>query len=150
MARRAVVAARKQRARAVHKRVRRRKHIEHETGCKKGSCNSNQVWRAKTRTRPHRRLRKRNLPPVRAATGRRSSIGVKASISSSGEVGQLKQPKSPLPQQDVAKFGSDTPMKRPAQPEEIAPAFVFFASEIDSSYVTGKVLTLLGGETTAG
>jgi NAD(P)-dependent dehydrogenase (short-subunit alcohol dehydrogenase family) len=50
---------------------------------------------------------------------------------------------------DVAKFGADTPMKRPAQPEEIAPAFVYFASEIDSSYVTGEVLTLLGGETTA-
>jgi NAD(P)-dependent dehydrogenase (short-subunit alcohol dehydrogenase family) len=51
---------------------------------------------------------------------------------------------------DVAKFGADTPMKRPAQPEEIAPAYVFFASEADSSYVTGEVLTLLGGETTAG
>lgn len=51
---------------------------------------------------------------------------------------------------DVAEFGADKPMKRPAQPEEIAPAFVYFASEIDSSYVTGEVLTLLGGETTAG
>jgi NAD(P)-dependent dehydrogenase (short-subunit alcohol dehydrogenase family) len=51
---------------------------------------------------------------------------------------------------DVAKFGADTPMKRPAQPEEIAPAFVYFASEADSSYVTGEVLTLLGGETAAG
>ena len=51
---------------------------------------------------------------------------------------------------EVAKFGADTPMKRPAQPEEIAPAYVFFASEADSSYVTGEVLTLLGGETTAG
>jgi NAD(P)-dependent dehydrogenase (short-subunit alcohol dehydrogenase family) len=50
---------------------------------------------------------------------------------------------------DVAQFGADTPMKRPAQPEEIAPAFVYFASEVDSSYVTGEVLTLLGGETTA-
>src|SRR5215217_743077 len=50
---------------------------------------------------------------------------------------------------DVAEFGGDTPMKRPAQPEEIAPAYVYFASEIDSSYVTGEVLTLLGGETTA-
>ena len=50
----------------------------------------------------------------------------------------------------VAEFGADTPLKRPAQPEEIAPAFVYFASEIDSSYVTGEVLTLLGGETTAG
>jgi NAD(P)-dependent dehydrogenase (short-subunit alcohol dehydrogenase family) len=49
----------------------------------------------------------------------------------------------------VSKFGADTPMKRPAQPEEIAPAFVFFASNADSSYITGEVLTLLGGETTA-
>ena len=49
-----------------------------------------------------------------------------------------------------SRHGADTPMKRPAQPEEIAPAFVFFASEADSSYVTGEILTLLGGETTAG
>jgi NAD(P)-dependent dehydrogenase (short-subunit alcohol dehydrogenase family) len=53
------------------------------------------------------------------------------------------------PAKDVAEFGADTPLKRPAQPEEIAPAFVYFASEIDSSYVTGEILTLLGGETTA-
>ena len=50
---------------------------------------------------------------------------------------------------DVKKFGASQPMKRPAQPEEIAPAFVFFASTADSSYITGEVLTLLGGETTA-
>jgi NAD(P)-dependent dehydrogenase (short-subunit alcohol dehydrogenase family) len=50
----------------------------------------------------------------------------------------------------VSEFGADTPFGRPAQPEEIAPAFVYFASEADSSYVTGEVLTLLGGETTAG
>jgi NAD(P)-dependent dehydrogenase (short-subunit alcohol dehydrogenase family) len=54
------------------------------------------------------------------------------------------------PAEKVAQFGADTPLKRPAQPEEIAPAFVFFASEADSSYITGEVLTLLGGETTAG
>ncbi len=49
----------------------------------------------------------------------------------------------------AGKHGSETPMKRPAQPEEVAPAFVFFASDGDSSYITGEVLTLLGGETTA-
>lgn len=49
---------------------------------------------------------------------------------------------------DVKEFGASQPMKRPAQPEEIAPAFVFFASSADSSYITGEVLTLLGGETT--
>jgi len=52
--------------------------------------------------------------------------------------------------QKVAEFGQDFPMKRPAQPEEIAPSYVYFASEADSSYVTGEVLTLLGGETIGG
>jgi NAD(P)-dependent dehydrogenase (short-subunit alcohol dehydrogenase family) len=49
----------------------------------------------------------------------------------------------------VAEHGQKTPMGRPGQPEEVAPAFVFFASEADSSYITGEVLSLLGGETTA-
>jgi NAD(P)-dependent dehydrogenase (short-subunit alcohol dehydrogenase family) len=52
--------------------------------------------------------------------------------------------------EEAAKHGADTPMKRPAQPEEIAPSYVFFASDADSSYITGEVLTLLGGETLAG
>ena len=50
----------------------------------------------------------------------------------------------------AAKHGADTPMKRPGQPEEVAPSYVFFASNADSSYITGEVLTLLGGETSAG
>lgn len=45
----------------------------------------------------------------------------------------------------VAKFGADTPMKRPAQPEEIAPAFVFLASPHCSSYITGEILPVIGG-----
>lgn len=56
---------------------------------------------------------------------------------------------SDKPAKEVAKHGADTPMKRPGQPEEVAPAFVFFASNADSSYITGEVLTLLGGETRA-
>jgi NAD(P)-dependent dehydrogenase (short-subunit alcohol dehydrogenase family) len=51
--------------------------------------------------------------------------------------------------EDVSEFGGDTPMKRPAQPEEIAPTYVFLASNVDSSYITGEIVTLLGGETTA-
>lgn len=54
------------------------------------------------------------------------------------------------PAHEVSEFGANTGMGRPAQPEEIAPAFVFFASAADSGYVTGEVLTLLGGNTTAG
>jgi len=45
----------------------------------------------------------------------------------------------------VARFGSQTPMKRPAQPEEIAPAFVFLAAPSCSSYITGEVLPIIGG-----
>jgi NAD(P)-dependent dehydrogenase (short-subunit alcohol dehydrogenase family) len=48
--------------------------------------------------------------------------------------------------EQVAKFGQSVPMERPAQPEEIAPSYVFFASELDSSYITGEILTLTGGE----
>jgi NAD(P)-dependent dehydrogenase (short-subunit alcohol dehydrogenase family) len=47
--------------------------------------------------------------------------------------------------QDVSEFGSDTPMKRPAQPEEIAPAYVFLASPQCSSYITGEILPIIGG-----
>jgi len=49
------------------------------------------------------------------------------------------------PADQVAKFGSDTPMKRPAQPEEIAPAFVFLAAPSCSSYITGEILPIIGG-----
>jgi NAD(P)-dependent dehydrogenase (short-subunit alcohol dehydrogenase family) len=56
---------------------------------------------------------------------------------------------SDKPAEKIPEFGADAPMKRPAQPEEMAPAYVFFASEADSSYITGEVLTLLGGDTTA-
>jgi NAD(P)-dependent dehydrogenase (short-subunit alcohol dehydrogenase family) len=45
----------------------------------------------------------------------------------------------------VATFGSDVPMKRPAQPEEIAPSYVFLAAPACSSYITGEVLPVLGG-----
>jgi NAD(P)-dependent dehydrogenase (short-subunit alcohol dehydrogenase family) len=45
----------------------------------------------------------------------------------------------------VAKFGSEVPMKRPAQPEELAPAYVFLASEQCSSYITGEILPVVGG-----
>ncbi|WP_345246310.1 SDR family oxidoreductase [Nibrella saemangeumensis] len=45
----------------------------------------------------------------------------------------------------VASFGQDTPLKRPGQPAEVAPAYVFLASE-DASYITGQVIHINGGE----
>lgn len=74
--------------------------------------------------------------------------GIRVNCVSPGPVWTPLNP-SDKPPEKVAQFGADTPMKRPAQPEEIAPAYVYFASDVDSSYVTGEVLTLLGGETTA-
>jgi NAD(P)-dependent dehydrogenase (short-subunit alcohol dehydrogenase family) len=47
--------------------------------------------------------------------------------------------------EEVAKFGSQTAMKRAAQPEEIAPAYVFLAAPSCSSYITGEILPIIGG-----
>lgn len=47
--------------------------------------------------------------------------------------------------EQVSEFGAHTPMKRPAQPEEISPAYVFLASAQCSSYITGEVLPIIGG-----
>ena len=49
------------------------------------------------------------------------------------------------PAEEVRKFGQSTPMKRAAQPEEIAPAYVFFAAPSCSSYITGEILPIIGG-----
>lgn len=46
----------------------------------------------------------------------------------------------------VDEFGGDTPLGRPGQPEEVAPAYVYLASAADSSYVTGQVIHVNGGE----
>lgn len=50
----------------------------------------------------------------------------------------------------VATFGQNTPLKRPAQPEELAPTYVFLASEADSSYITGEVITVAAGSSSTG
>lgn len=52
--------------------------------------------------------------------------------------------------QEISRFGAKSPMGRPAQPEELAPAYVFLASDADSSYITGTVLQVMGGETVGG
>ena len=52
---------------------------------------------------------------------------------------------STFPEEKVESFGSNVPLKRPGQPEEVAPAYVFLASE-GASYMTGQVLHPNGGE----
>jgi NAD(P)-dependent dehydrogenase (short-subunit alcohol dehydrogenase family) len=51
------------------------------------------------------------------------------------------------PPEKVAKFGSDVPMGRPAQPDELSPTYVFLAAPSCSSYITGEVIPVLGGKT---
>ena len=49
------------------------------------------------------------------------------------------------PAADVATFGKDSAMGRPAQPEELSPAFVFLASPVTASYINGAILPVMGG-----
>jgi NAD(P)-dependent dehydrogenase (short-subunit alcohol dehydrogenase family) len=55
-----------------------------------------------------------------------------------------------FPEEKVEQFGQQVPMQRAAQPDEIAPSYVFFASNQLSSYYTGEVLAPIGGETLPG
>jgi NAD(P)-dependent dehydrogenase (short-subunit alcohol dehydrogenase family) len=70
--------------------------------------------------------------------------GVRVNVVAPGPVWTPLNP-ADQPAEKVAKFGSQTVMKRPAQPEEIAPAFVFLASPQCSSYITGEILPIIGG-----
>jgi NAD(P)-dependent dehydrogenase (short-subunit alcohol dehydrogenase family) len=74
--------------------------------------------------------------------------GIRVNCVAPGPVRTPLNPSDRSPE-ETAHFGENTPYGRPAQPEEIAPAFVYFASDVDSRYVTGEVLTLLGGNTRA-
>jgi NAD(P)-dependent dehydrogenase (short-subunit alcohol dehydrogenase family) len=62
--------------------------------------------------------------------------------------GPIWAPLQPATQHEekVANLGADTPLGRAGQPAEVAPAFVFLASEADASYVSGTVLGVTGGK----
>ena len=51
---------------------------------------------------------------------------------------------STFEEEKVEKFGADVPMRRPGQPDEVAPSYVFLASS-DASYMSGQVLHPNGG-----
>jgi NAD(P)-dependent dehydrogenase (short-subunit alcohol dehydrogenase family) len=75
--------------------------------------------------------------------------GIRVNAIAPGPVWTPLNPSDPgMTAEKVAKFGKKTPIGRPAQPEELAPAYVFLASDADSSYITGIVLNVMGGETT--
>jgi len=74
------------------------------------------------------------------------SRGIRVNAVAPGPVWTPLNP-SDQPAQKVPEFGKDSAMGRPAQPEELAPAYVFLAAPACSSYISGSVLEVLGGPT---
>ena len=71
--------------------------------------------------------------------------GIRVNAVAPGPVWTPLNPSDKKTAAQVAKFGSSAPMKRPAQPEEIAPAFLFLASAQCSGYISGEILPVVGG-----
>lgn len=70
--------------------------------------------------------------------------GIRVNAVAPGPVWTPLNP-SDRPAEEVAQFGAGSKMGRPAQPEELAPAYVFLASPQCSSYITGEILPVIGG-----
>jgi NAD(P)-dependent dehydrogenase (short-subunit alcohol dehydrogenase family) len=70
--------------------------------------------------------------------------GIRVNAVAPGPVWTPLQPSGGQPQKKIPEFGSEVPMKRPAQPAELAPIYVVLASQ-ESSFVTGEVYGVTGG-----
>ncbi|MDB5270742.1 MAG: family oxidoreductase [Hymenobacter sp.] len=81
---------------------------------------------------------------IRSIAQQLAEKGIRANTVAPGPIWTPLIPAS-FPADKVAKFGQDTTLKRPGQPSEVAPAFVFLASE-DASYITGQAIHPNGGE----
>lgn len=70
--------------------------------------------------------------------------GIRVNAVAPGPIWTPLQPSYGQPQEKLTKFGQNTPMGRPGQPAELAPAYVFLASQ-ESSYITAEVIGVTGG-----
>ena len=78
-----------------------------------------------------------------ALAGNLLDKGIRVNAIAPGPVWTPLNPADKSPE-DIQKFGQDTDMRRPAQPEELSPAYVFLASPACSSYISGIVLPITG------
>ncbi|MDO8071980.1 SDR family oxidoreductase [Janthinobacterium sp. SUN176] len=78
-----------------------------------------------------------------ALAGNLMDKGIRVNAIASGPVWTPLNPADKSPE-DIRQFGADTDMRRPAQPEELSPAYVFLASPACSSYISGIVLPVTG------
>ncbi|GAA1817898.1 SDR family oxidoreductase [Actinomadura chokoriensis] len=75
--------------------------------------------------------------------------GIRANVVAPGPTWTVLNIADPnMPEEGLANLGSEGPMGRVAQPEEMAPAYVYLASDADSSYTVGEILAITGGLTT--
>lgn len=81
---------------------------------------------------------------TKALSGQLMERGIRVNAVAPGPVWTPLNP-ADKPAEDVAKFGSHSDMGRPAQPEELSPAYVFLASPVTASYISGIVLPVMGG-----
>lgn len=70
--------------------------------------------------------------------------GIRVNAVAPGPIWTPLQPSYGQPQEKLVQFGQNTPLGRAGQPAEVAPAFVFLASQ-ESSYITGEVIGITGG-----
>lgn len=73
--------------------------------------------------------------------------GIRVNAVAPGPIWTPLQPSHGQPQEKLVKFGENVPLGRPGQPAEVAPAFVYLASQ-ESSYVTAEVIGVTGGNHT--
>ena len=81
---------------------------------------------------------------TKALAGNLADKGIRVNAVAPGPIWTPLIPAT-MPKEKVESFGEDTPMGRAGQPAELAPAYVFFASQ-ESSYVSGEVLGVTGGK----
>jgi NAD(P)-dependent dehydrogenase (short-subunit alcohol dehydrogenase family) len=74
-----------------------------------------------------------------------TSQGIRVNVVAPGPVWTPLIPASYPPEQGVSMFGGSQPIGRPAQPVEVAPAYVFLASK-EAGYISGEVIGVVGGE----